>query len=100
LVDAIATDRLYWSRLETLVRRFIVDMPGDADHQKQHIDAWFSDTLYRTARQAFSETAGQFDNTARALRAVVAGERTLLIRLAMAAKESNVQRPSTQGVTA
>jgi CRISPR type I-E-associated protein CasA/Cse1 len=100
MVDSIGADRFYWARLETPFREFLVALPGDAEHQKKLTDAWFSETLCRSARNALNETAGRYDNSARALRAAVAGNRSLSISLATVANKANVQRPPNQGATA
>jgi hypothetical protein len=98
-VDSIAADALYWSRLEQPFRRFLVELPGVAGHQKGEIDSWFRDTLRPVARRSFEETAGQFDRTARAVRALVEGERHLSVHLSKTAREHRIDQPATRGAT-
>jgi CRISPR system Cascade subunit CasA len=98
-VDAIAAERLYWSQLEVPFRQFLVELPGDAEHQKRRIDVWFTDLLASAAWSAFDASAGQLDQSARALRAVVAGRTNLAKSLATIARQANIQRPQTQGVS-
>jgi hypothetical protein len=98
-VDSIGADGVYWSRLELPFREFLIRLPGDALHQKQQIDHWFRLTLAPTARKAFQQTAGSFDRTGRALRALVHGERQLGISLAKIAKDNQIEQPVPQGVS-
>jgi CRISPR system Cascade subunit CasA len=98
-VDAIGADQVYWSRLEVPFREFLIGLPGDATHQKQRIDFWFRDNLAPIARRAFQETAGQFDRTGRALRAVVEGERQLAISLSKIAKDKHIEQPIKPGAS-
>lgn len=98
-VDSIGADALYWSRLEASFREFLVRLPGDSAHQKQQIDTWFREALVRTARQAFQQTAGQGDRTARALRALVEGEAQLSLSLFIIAKEYRIKQPVKQGAS-
>jgi CRISPR system Cascade subunit CasA len=99
LVDSLAADAIYWSRLEEPFRRFLTDLPGPAAHQKRQVDAWFGRTLHDNARAAFTATAGQLAHPARALRGLVAGQRQLAGSLARIAKRHQVERPRKQGVS-
>ncbi len=100
MVDALAPDRLYWSRLEIPFRELLVRLPGDTAHQKRERDAWFTITLRKTALTAFRESAGQLDHSARVLRAVVLGDQQLRRSLAKIARDNNVQQSNEQGVPA
>jgi CRISPR system Cascade subunit CasA len=73
-VSALAPDRLYWSRLEIPFRRFFVELAENASDRVSVAKGWREQTLFRTAREAFRETAGQLDRSARTLRALALGE--------------------------
>lgn len=77
LVDSLAPDRLYWSRLEIPFRQLLADLPGDCDHQERAIAHWTCETLRRQAEAAFDETAGDLNRSARELRAVTLGRQML-----------------------
>jgi CRISPR system Cascade subunit CasA len=97
VVDSLAADEVYWSRLEEPFRQLLTDLPGPAEHQKRQVDAWFRETLSGNARAAFATTAGQLDHSARALRALVAGRQQLGGSLARIAKQHHIERPHKQG---
>ncbi len=98
-VDSIGADALYWSRLELPFGKFLIRLPGDSTHQKRQIDAWFRDALVLIARRAFQQTGGQFDRTARAIRALVGGERQLAISLSKIAQKNRIEQPVKQGAS-
>jgi len=77
LVGALAPERLYWSRLETPFRRFLIELPGDEAHRSGELTQWVR-ILDRTARQAFDNAVEQTETSARAMRAAVQA-RSMLI---------------------
>jgi CRISPR system Cascade subunit CasA len=101
LVDCLAPERLYWSRLDIRFREFLQSLaaegPDPAAHRKQELDAWFTRTLRRAAHDAFNETAGRLDHSARFLRAVVEGDTRLRKTIGKIAKGANISSPVTQG---
>jgi CRISPR system Cascade subunit CasA len=100
VVDSLAADEVYWSRLELPFRQFLTGLPGPSDHQKGRVDAWFRETLRRTARAAFDVTAGQLDHSARALRALIAGRQQLNGSLAKVAKRHHIETAAKEGAHA
>jgi CRISPR system Cascade subunit CasA len=102
MVDALAPERLYWSRLEVPFRRFLERLAFPAAEQtpyrKREYDDWFNEILCPTARAAFDETAGRLDRSSRMLRAMVAGETQLRKSLGKIAKEANITSSIPQGV--
>jgi hypothetical protein len=99
-VDSLAADQVYWSRLEAPFRLFVKELPGDVAHQKQEIDRWYRDVLRSTARDAFDETAGQLDHSARSLHGLVAGHRQLVRALGAIAKRYTIAPPAKPGASA
>jgi CRISPR system Cascade subunit CasA len=85
LVNSLAPERLFWSRLEIPFQRFFRDLaeaaPGERDGV---VTAWARDTLARQARAAFEQTAGRLDRSARLLRAATRGRERLARELARA----------------
>jgi CRISPR system Cascade subunit CasA len=92
LVDSLAPERLYWSRLEVPFRRFLVDLPGDnsQEHRTRMLTAWTCNVLRPAALRAFDESAGQLDHSARVLRAVAVGRRYLGGELARIVRERKI----------
>lgn len=82
LVDSLAPERLYWARLEEPFRHLLVDLPGTPAERLQTLGDWFAQTLRPLARNAFDQTAGELDASARAHRAAVFGESVLFRGLA------------------
>jgi CRISPR system Cascade subunit CasA len=99
VVDSLAADGVYWSRLEEPFRRLLTGLPGPAGHQKRQVDAWFHGTLEASAHTAFTATAGQLDHSARALRALVAARQQLAGSLARIAKRRHAERLRKQGAS-
>lgn len=95
VVDAIAADRLYWSQLEPPFRTFMVALAaaGDDGGRAAELHKWFHQTLTRTARNSFAESAGQLDNSARVLRAVAIATQKLNVDLAKVRKAHNIPKP-------
>ena len=81
LVDSLAPDRLYWSRLEVPFRQFLVDLAGetedDSGRQELAVAHWVCNTLKPQARAAFDETVGSLAQTGREHRAVTLGREQL-----------------------
>ena len=70
MVDQLAPDRPYWSRLELPFRELLRELPGDYDQAQLAVARWGWNTVRSTALGAFEETAEQLDHSARVLRAV------------------------------
>jgi CRISPR system Cascade subunit CasA len=104
MVEELAPERLYWSRLEVPFRVFLErlaeDVPQRTAYRKQQRDGWFHDTLRTTARAAFDETAGRLDHSARVLRAVVAGGQQLARSLGKIARSANIEPRTPRGAPA
>lgn len=77
LVDHLAWDEIYWSRLEEPFHRLLVDLPQNRD---EVLDEWVN-TLRRTAWQAFDGATRGFDQSARTLKALVEARQELGRRL-------------------
>jgi CRISPR system Cascade subunit CasA len=77
VVDNLAPDRLYWSRLEIPFRQFLVRLAERPDAREQEVARWVKGELSRQAWQAFEQTAGALDHSARMLRAVVQARQRL-----------------------
>lgn len=93
LVDAMAPERFYWSQLELPFREFLVALAQTSETDRQAVfDAWFLKTLEPLARQAFTRSVATID-AGRDLKAVMAGERVLNVRLSQIRKQHNIARP-------
>jgi CRISPR system Cascade subunit CasA len=77
VVEALAADRLYWSRLEIPFRRLFVGLGEYGADRNALLADWREKTLFHVARTAFCETAGRLDRSARVLRAVALGQQEL-----------------------
>jgi hypothetical protein len=82
LVDNIAPERLYWSRLELPFRQFLVRLADNPAEREQEVARWLCHELLPRARDAFDKTAGSLDQSARELRAVTLAGRRLGAELA------------------
>jgi CRISPR system Cascade subunit CasA len=80
LIESLASERLYWSRLEVPFRDFLVKLAREVERRDQRVAEWYSESLRRFATKAFGETVGRLDG-GRDLKAVNAGERVLYGRL-------------------
>jgi hypothetical protein len=101
LVDAMAPERDYWSRLELPFRAFLVTLAeADATQRKEAFDKWFIKTLDPLAHQAFTRSVATID-AGRDLKAVMAGERVLKARLNQIRKKNNIAitHPTKVGVS-
>jgi CRISPR system Cascade subunit CasA len=76
MVDSLAPERLYWSRLEIPFRRFFTDLAKCPEARDAVVVDWRLQ-LRRRVWDAFDETAGQLDRSARVLRAVALGRQSL-----------------------
>lgn len=80
-VDFLATNRLYWSRLETPFRRFFIELAGipadKPDTRQKRLAAWVIEDCRRAALHAFDQSVGRLDRSARTLRAMQAGRDSL-----------------------
>ncbi len=77
LVQSLDTERLFWSRLEQPFRRHLQELASDDVDRSKVIYRWFTETLQPAARDAYRRTAGEMEDSSRALRAAVTGEETL-----------------------
>jgi CRISPR system Cascade subunit CasA len=85
-------ERRYWSRLEVPFRRFVEDLPGDAETAR---NTWRGVVL-KTAREAFSEAAAGIGDPIRGLKAVVKASGLLEWRL-KEIKPDNKENETTVG---
>ena len=69
MVESLAPERLYWSRLEIPFRAFYVNLASRADmiDRQQMLACWVREQLCERAVNAFDEIAEQLDNSARML---------------------------------
>lgn len=83
----LAPKTRYWSRLEQPFRNFILDLPGDDDHQDAFLGEWCR-TVSRAARQVLDQIVSGLDSSPRTLRAIYQGaglwgaQKTLNVELA------------------
>jgi CRISPR system Cascade subunit CasA len=77
VVQSLGAEHLFWSRLEEPFRERLQDLPGDDAHRLKVIQQWFVKTLKPTARESYRRTAGEMEDSSRALRAAVSGEELL-----------------------
>jgi CRISPR system Cascade subunit CasA len=77
VVQSLGAEPLFWSRLEEPFRRRMQQLPGDDSHRSKVIQQWFAETLEPTARESYRRTAGEMEDSSRALRAAVSGETSL-----------------------
>jgi hypothetical protein len=85
LVDHLAPERRYWSKLEVPFRKLLAALPDDLDpatgaYGRRELPAW-AETLRKTARDSFEEATSGLDQSARALEGVAKAERDLTRRL-------------------
>jgi CRISPR system Cascade subunit CasA len=101
-VDALAPERLYWSRLEVRFRSFLLDLPGDGSqaHRSRQIEEWTLIVLRKVALDAFAERVGQLDTSARLLRALAVGQRHLGAELVRIARKHNITSTSKESAHA
>jgi CRISPR system Cascade subunit CasA len=77
-VQSLGAEDCYWSRLEEPSRRCIQELANEDDtHRSKVVQHWFTDTLEPSAREAYQRTAGEMEESSRALRAAVSGEALL-----------------------
>lgn len=81
VVQSLDPERRFWSRLEAPFRRFLVELPGDDAHGSEASRRWFTETLQPTATDVYRRTAGDMEDSSRALRAAVSGEDALRRKL-------------------
>lgn len=86
--DRLAVSRAYWSKLEVPFRELLVELAsdetidgGDIVYGRRALPTW-ARTARATAWRAFRESTDGLDGSARALKALAAGERHLGRRLA------------------
>ncbi|MCC6416630.1 MAG: type I-E CRISPR-associated protein Cse1/CasA, partial [Gemmataceae bacterium] len=101
LVDHLAPERRYWSRLETPFRHFLAALPDDYEaasdeYGLRELPTW-AVTLRDTAWAAFREATSGLDRSARALEGVALAERELGRRLR---DHLGPYLPTKEGVTA
>lgn len=94
MINSLAAERLYWSRLEAPFRAFLRDLPGEQAHRVGQLRKWFADTLRPMARDAYNATAGDLDRSARTLRAGAEGRRQLEKRLGKIGAEQPFNDPT------
>jgi CRISPR system Cascade subunit CasA len=90
MIDSLAPERLYWSRLEQPFHRLLATLPGDAGHRLAEIRKWFEKVLRPTVKDAFHKTVGELDRSARVLRAAVEGEQRLCFELDKIERKHNL----------
>jgi CRISPR system Cascade subunit CasA len=98
VVEALAPERLYWSRLERPFRELLVHLPGDAAHQDVCLRDWFRKTIRDEAHQAYEQTLGRHDS-GRELKAVNQGRGVLFSRLQSIETEARISEPQEGEVT-
>jgi CRISPR system Cascade subunit CasA len=100
MVDSLAPERLYWSRLEVRFREFLVSLPSDGTPEQRAtaLASWFAEVIRPAALRAFVETAGEIDHSARTLRAAAVAEQRLHAGLARVAKERSLSPRASEGV--
>jgi CRISPR system Cascade subunit CasA len=87
VVQSLGTERLFWSRLEEPFRRHLQELAGEDAHRSTVIHRWFTETLQPAATDAYRRTAGEMEDSSRALRAAVSGEEMLRRELGRIAAE-------------
>jgi CRISPR system Cascade subunit CasA len=81
IVQAMAPERFYWSRLELPFRTFLTDLAAiPPDARDGRLFAWYWDSLDRTAVRAFDQCVAVID-AGRDLKAVNAGRGVLFAKL-------------------
>ena len=78
LVDHLAPERRYWSKLEVPFRKLLADLAGE--HPEEARETW-AQHLQRAAWDAFNEATSGLDRSARALEGVAKADRELSRRL-------------------
>ncbi len=96
-MQSLGAERLFWSRLEEPFRRCIQVLPSDDDaHRLKVVQQWFTETLELSAWEAYRRTAGELEDSSRALRAAVSGEAVLRRALARIAADLQIVRNTHQ----
>lgn len=96
LLDSLAPDRLYWSRLERPFRKLLDDLAADGANPSAAIGGWFWETLYPTVRNAFDDSIGRVDG-GRDLKAVTAGRGLLFSRLRRIRNDNHIPNREEEG---
>lgn len=90
VLDAMAPERLYWSRLELPFRGLLADLAAALpDARDARVAAWFWDTLHAAAVRAFERSVEVID-AGRDLKAVIAGRGVLFANLKKIRTESHI----------
>ena len=80
LVNHLAAERAYWSRLEGPFKQLMADLPGDVDENGdcggEQLPQW-RDTLRSILWHAFNESTRGLERSARTLKAMAVAERSL-----------------------
>lgn len=107
LLDRMSPTRVYWSRLEVLFARFLVDLAADVtqrddgspEYGNVAVPAWEL-ALRHTSAQALAELTRSLDSSARSLKAAAMAERSFYRRLAHTLpnpdKQEEVNRATAQ----
>lgn len=107
LLDRMSPTRVYWSRLEVLFARFLVDLAADVtqhddgspEYGNVALPAWEL-ALRHTSAQALAELTRSLDSSARSLKAAAMAERSFYRRLARTLpnpdKQEEVNRATAQ----
>jgi CRISPR system Cascade subunit CasA len=91
----------YWSLLEEPFRRCIGELSKEDDvGRSREVQHWFTETLEPSAWDAYQRTAGEMEDSSRALRAAVSGEVFLRCALDRIAAELQIIRNKQQMETA
>jgi CRISPR system Cascade subunit CasA len=81
VVDAMAPERFYWSRLELPFRTFMTALADAAESERNsEVIDWYWNILHETAVEAFEQCVATID-AGRDLKAVTAGRGVLVARL-------------------
>jgi CRISPR system Cascade subunit CasA len=107
LLDSMSPARVYWSRLEVLFARFLVDLAADVtqrddgspEYGNVALPTWEL-ALRRTSARALAELTRSLDSSARSLKAAAMAERSFYRRLAHTLpnpdKQEEVNRATAQ----
>lgn len=96
LVDSLAPERHYWSRLELPFREFMVRLAEVAEESRNTVvDEWYWETVRKVALQAFERCVEVID-TGRDLKAINAGRGVLYSRLKQIQSENHISAREKQ----
>ncbi len=84
LINSLSPSRPYWAQLGVSFNELVTKLPADKSGENEYgktVLPWWANKVRQSARNAFNETTGSIDRTARMLKAVTKAEDSFNIQL-------------------